>query len=93
MEKRGSEGDLPRPMDFRVYIPEIRAHLSPLYVLPKPGGTIRFPRPLLIKPGRTFNEIIQGLMGDAKPFRAEMIAQKIKSSLGPAYQELMLYYR
>jgi len=31
-------------------------------------------------------------LGDGKPFRAEMIAQKIKSSLGPAYQGLMLGY-
>ena len=42
--------------------------------------------PLLIKPDRTFNEIIQSLLGDGKPFRAEVIAKKIKSSLGPAYQ-------
>ena len=63
-----------------------------LYVLPKPGGTTRLPRSLLIKPDCTFNEIIQGLLGDGKPFRAEMIAQKIKSSLGPAYQGLMLGY-
>jgi hypothetical protein len=41
---------------------------------------------LLIKPDRTFNEIIQGFFGDGKPFRAEVIAQEIKSSLGPAYQ-------
>ncbi len=46
----------------------------PLCVLPKPGGITRFPRLLLIKPDRTFNEIIQGLFGDGKPFRAEMIA-------------------
>jgi len=39
------------------------------HVLPKPGGTTRFTRPLLIKPDCTFNEIIQGLLGDAKPFR------------------------
>jgi len=31
-------------------------------------------------------------MGDAKPFRPEVIAQKIKSSLGPAYQGLMQDY-
>ena len=61
-----------------------------LYVLPKPGGTTRLPRPLLIKPDCTLNEIIQGLFGDGKPFRAEVIAQEIKSSLGPAYQRLML---
>ncbi len=63
-----------------------------LCVLPEPGGTRRFPRPLLIKPDRTFNEIIQGLLGDGKPFRAEVIAQEIESSLGFAYQGLMLYY-
>jgi len=48
---------------------------------------------LLIKPGRTFSEIIQGLLGDAKPFRAEVIAEKIKSPLGPGYQGLMLGFR
>ena len=46
-------------------------------------------RPLPIKPDRTFNEIIQGLLGDGKPFRAEVIAQKIKSTFGSAYQGLM----
>lgn len=45
-----------------------------LCVLPEPGGTARFPRPLLVKPGRMFNEIIQGLLGDGKPCRAEVIA-------------------
>ena len=28
----------------------------------------------------------QGLLGDDKPFRTEVIAQKIESSLDPAYQ-------
>ena len=75
-------------------IPETRPCPSypALCILPKPGGATRFPRPLLIKPDRTFNEIIQGLSGDGKPFRVEAIAQKIKSFLGPAYQGLMLYY-
>ena len=59
-------------------------------MFPKPGGTTRFPRPLLIKPDRTFNEIIQGLMGDTKPYRAEVIAQKIKPSIDFVYQGLML---
>jgi len=62
-----------------------------LYVLPKPGGTTRFPRPLLIKPDCTFHEVIQGHLGDCRPFRAEVIAQ-IKSSLGSAYQGLMLSF-
>jgi len=55
--------------DLTIYIPEPRPGPSypPLNVLPKPGGITRFPRPLLIKPDCTFNEIIQGLMGDAKP--------------------------
>jgi hypothetical protein len=57
----------------------------PLHVLPKPVRTTRFLRPLLIKLGRTFKEIIQGLLGDGKPFRAEVIAQKIKFSLGIGY--------
>ena len=78
-------------MDLKVYIPKSRPCPSypPLPVLPKPGGTTRFPRLLLIKPDRTFNEIIQGLLGDGKPFRAEVIAQKIKSTFGSAYQGLM----
>jgi len=54
----------------------------PLYILLAPDG--------ITKPDCTFNEIIQGLLGDGKPFWAEVIAQKIKSSLGPAYQRLML---
>jgi len=37
---------------------------------------------LLIKPAK----IKQGLLGDGKPCRAEVIAQKIKSSICPAYQ-------
>ena len=41
---------------------------------------------MLIKPDHTLDEIIQGLFGDGKPFRAEVIAQKVKSSLGSAYQ-------
>jgi hypothetical protein len=40
---------------------------------------------LLIKPDHTFNEIMQGLLGDDKPFRYAMIAQEIKSSLGLSY--------
>ena len=57
----------------------------PLCVLPEPGGTTRFLRPLLINPDLTFYEIIHGLFGDDKPFRVEVIAQKIKSSLGLSY--------
>ena len=81
--------------DFTGYIPQTRPCPSypPLDVLSEPGGTTRVPRLLLIKPDRTLNEIIQGLSGDGKPFRAEVIAQKIESSLGPAYKGLMLYYR
>ncbi len=41
---------------------------------------------LLIKPYCALNEIIEGLLGDAKPSSAEVIVQKTKSSLGPAYQ-------
>ncbi len=79
-------------MFLTVHIPETRPCPSypALCVLPEPGGATRSPpRPLLIKPDRTLNEIIQGLLGDGKAFRAEMIAQKIKSSLGPAHQCLI----
>jgi len=81
-----------KAINLTIYIAETRPCPSypALCVLPEPGGTERFPRPLLIKPVRTFNEIIQGLLGDGKPFRAKVIAQKIKSSLGPAYKGLML---
>jgi len=41
---------------------------------------------LLIKQGCTFKEVFQGLLGDGKPFRAEEIAPKIKSSLDLGYQ-------
>ena len=58
----------------------------PCDVLPEPSCV----GPLLIKPASTCNEIIQGLLGDGKPFRAKVIAQKIKSSLGSGYQRLML---
>jgi hypothetical protein len=83
-----------KPMDLTIFIPETRPHPSypPLYVLPEPGGIKRFPWPLLIKPDRTFNKIIQGLLGDGKPFRAEVIAKEIKSPLGPGGQGLMLDY-
>ena len=76
---------------YRGFYPESRPHQScpPLYVLPKLIGTTRFPRPLLIKPDRTFNEIIQGFFGDGKPFKVEVIAQKIKSTFGSANQGLM----
>ena len=67
-----------RPMSHTINISETRPcppHPR-LCVLPKPGGATGFPRPLLIKPDRTFNEIIQGLLSDGKPFRAEVTAQE-----------------
>jgi len=69
-----------KAMDPKVYIPETSPCPSypALCVLSKPGGTTRFPRPLLIKPDHTFNEIIEGLLRDGKPFRAEVIAQEVE---------------
>ena len=43
------------------------------HVLSKPSCLLGR-RLLLIKLDCTFNEIIQGLLGDGKPFRAEVIA-------------------
>jgi len=83
-----------KAIDLTINIHETRPCPSypPFCVLPEPGGATRFPRPLLIKPDCTFNEIIQGLLGDVKSFRAEVIAQKIESPLGLPYQRLMLQY-
>ncbi|CAB1074531.1 hypothetical protein D1AOALGA4SA_2350 [Olavius algarvensis Delta 1 endosymbiont] len=39
---------------------------------------------MLIKPDRTQKEILYCFLGNAKPFRAEAIAEKIKPSLYPA---------
>jgi hypothetical protein len=66
-------------------------HPPEFHVLSKPPSLLGR-RLLLIKPDRTFNEIMQGLLGDGKPFGAEVIAQKIESSFGPTYQGLMLSY-
>ena len=38
---------------------------------------------MLIKPDRTFNEIIQGLLGDGKPFRTEVIEKSNPRSVLP----------
>ncbi len=51
---------------------------------PRAGWSRKVPQSFLIKPDRTFNEIIHCLLSDAKPFRSEVIAQEIKSSLGSA---------
>jgi len=67
----------------------------PLPILPTALRTLRagwnhkVPPALAHKAGLHVNEIIQGLLGDGKTFRAEVIAQKIESSLGPAHQGLM----
>ena len=46
----------------------------PLYVQPKLAGGGSLPRLLFVKPGRTPNEPLEGLPGNRKPVRAEMIA-------------------
>jgi len=69
-------------------------HLRPpsFHVLSKPP--CRLGRwPLLIKPDRTFNEIIQALLSDGKFFRAEEIAQKNEILARSCLLGLMQGYR
>ncbi len=90
----GVKGDYSPLFGARIYQEVLRVdttmHPRPpsFHILSKPPGLLGR-RLLLIKPDRTFNEIIQGLFRDGKAFRAEVIAQKIKSSAGPGDQGLM----
>jgi len=58
---------------------------DPLFhVQPKPMGTVRLPRLLLIKPDCTCYEILNGLSSNRNSVGDEVITQKIKSPLYPS---------
>ena len=51
------------------------------HVQPKPDGGIGLPRLVLIKPDGTGGELLDGLCGQGKTFRAEPIAEEIEAAL------------
>ena len=44
---------------------------------------------LLIKPGRTFDELLDGLFGDRQPIAAEVEAKEVETLLDPADEGLV----
>ena len=44
---------------------------------------------LLVKPGRTFNELLDSCLGDRQRSSANIVAKKIKPSLDPADEGLV----
>ncbi len=61
----------------------------PLHVQSRPGGGSNIPRLLLVKPDRTCHELLDGFCGHGETFWAEVIAEEIEASLGPANEDLV----
>ena len=76
---RGVWVDAPRRAESRACPPDPSPHVQP-----KPGGAARLPRLLLVKPDRTGDRILDGILGHGQPLRAEVITQEIETPLDPA---------
>ncbi len=75
----------------RSFLPETRTcpYQPPPDVHPQPGGAARLLPVLLVKPDGTGDEPFDGLLSNRSPGRAEMIAEEIEASLGPANEGLV----
>ena len=75
----------------RSFLPETRTcpYQPPPDVHPQPGGAARLLPVLLVKPGRTLDELFDGCLGDRQPGSAEMTPEEIEPSLDPADEGLV----
>ena len=56
---------------------------------PEPGGARGVPQFLLVKPGCTFDELLDGPLHQRETLRAEMIAKEIEAPLNLADEGLV----
>ncbi len=61
----------------------------PPNVQPKPGGSASLPRLLLVKPDRTGDEILDGLLCERKLSGAEAVAEEVEAPLDAADEGLV----